>query len=101
MRDFIVVGFIWASGRCQILDSEILRDCPGDLVFPVIGTLDHTIRGRIVGSAISTRALSLFLVFLFSVVDMSLVVGTMIYIALIRFSARVQEVSEVMKRLPS
>jgi len=137
IRDFMVVGFIWASRRCHILDCEIMSDFQVDLVLAVIGALDDSIVGSIVGSivrsaivgsivgfpiigsivgsaivgfaivslivgsaivgfgivglivgsaivgsivgsAISTRVLSLFLFFPFSVVDMSAVAGTMI-----------------------
>ena len=66
-----------------------------DLVLAAIGALDDSIVGSaiiglIVGSAISTLEMSLFLFLPFSVVDdRSAVAGTMIYMPLISFSARV------------
>jgi hypothetical protein len=70
-----MVGFIWASRRCHSLDSGIVRDFRVNLILAVIGALDDStvglIVGLIVGSAISTLGseLSLFLFLLFSVVD--------------------------------
>jgi len=142
----MAVGFIWASRRCHILDSEIVRDFRVDLVLAAIGALDDSFVGlivgsaivgsivgfaiigsivgfaiigsivgfaiigsivgfaiisSIVGSAISTLELSLFLFFPFSVVNKSAVAGTMIYMPLISFPARVQEDGEVMEHFPS
>jgi hypothetical protein len=100
-----------------------------DLVFAAIGALDDSIVGSvivgsivgsviigsivgsaivgsvivgsaIVGSAISTLELSLFLFFPFLVVDKSAVAGTMIYMPLISFPARLQEDGEGMKHFP-
>ena len=73
-----------------------------DLVLAAIGALDDSIVGSaiiglIVGSAISTLEMSLFLFFPFSVVNKSAVAGTMIYMPLISFPARVQEDGEVME----
>jgi len=66
-----------------------------DLVLAAIGALDDSIVGSIVGE------LSLFLLFPFSVVDdRSAVAGTMIYMLLISFPARLQEDSEVMEHFP-
>ena len=39
IRDFMVVGFIWAGHRCHSLDSEIVRDFRVDLVLAAIGAL--------------------------------------------------------------
>jgi len=51
-------------------------------------------------STISSLELSLFLFFPFLVVDKSAVAGTMIYMPLISFPARVQEDGEVMEHFP-
>ena len=85
-----------------------------DLVLAAIHALDDSIVGSIVGSAIvgsiagsiagsgiSNSGLSLFLFFLFSVVDKSVVVGTMIYMPLMSFPERVQEDGKVMQHFPS
>ena len=108
IRDVMTVGFIWASRRCQILDSGIVRDFQVDLIVAAIGAHDDStvgsIVGSIVGSAISTLGseLSLFLFLPFSVVDdRSAVAGTMIYMPLLSFPARVQEDGEVMEHFPS
>ena len=100
----MVVGFIWASRRCHIVDSEIVRDFRVDLVLAVEGARGADEAGgfvdAIVGSAISTLELSLFLFFLFSVVDKSVVAGTMIFMPSISFPARVQEDGEVKEHFP-
>jgi hypothetical protein len=98
----MVVGFVWASRRCHILDSGIVRDFQVNLVCAVEGALsteeaggfidaivgvsEHSIVGSVVdsvfiGSVISTleRELSLFRFFPFSVVDRSAVAGTIVY----------------------
>ena len=104
IRAFMVVGFIWASRRCHILDSEIVRDFRVDLVLAVEGACGADEAGgfvdAIVGSAISTLELSHFLFFLFSVVDKSAVAGTMIFMPSISFPARVQEDGEVKEHFP-
>jgi hypothetical protein len=125
IRDFMAVGFIWASRRCHSLDSEIVRDFPVDLVLAAIGTFADSIVGSIVdlfvgsaiigsivgsaiiglivGSVISAleSELSLFLFLPFSVVDdRSVVAGTMIYMPLISFPARGQEDGKVMEHFP-
>jgi len=110
-RAFMAVGCIWASRRCQILDSDIVRDFRVALGLAAIGALDDSIVGWIVlgsivrstivgsivgsaiiassvGSAISTLETSHILFFPFSVVDTSAVVGTIIYMPLISFPAR-------------
>jgi len=82
----MAVGFIWANRRCHSLDSKIVRDFRVDLVFAAVGALGGEV--------------SLFLFFPFSVVDdRSAVAGTMIYMPLISFPARVQEDGEVMEHL--
>jgi len=50
----MVVGFIWASHQCHILDSEIVRDFRVDLVLAAIGVLDDSILGSIVGSIVGS-----------------------------------------------
>jgi len=123
IRDFMVVGFIWASCRCHILDSEIVRDFQvdsglavegalstaetGGFIDAIIGVSEDSIVGSVVdsafiGSVISTleSELSVFLCFPFSVVDRSAVVGTMIYLPLISFPARFNEDGEVMEHFP-
>jgi hypothetical protein len=98
-RDFMAVGFISASRRCQILDSEIVRDFRVDLVLAAIGALDDSIVGSIVGSSVGE--VSLFLLFPFSVDDdRSAVAETMIYMRLISFPARLQEDGKVMEHFP-
>ena len=70
-----------------------------DLDLAVIGALDDSILDSIVGSI--GGGLSLFLLFLFSVVDdSSVVTGTMIYMPLIDFPARLQEDDNVMEHFP-
>jgi len=84
----MAVGFIWADRRCHSLDSKIVRDFRVDLVFAAVGALGGE--------------LSLFLFFPFSIVDdrsAVVVAGTMIYMPLISFPARVQEDGEVMGHL--
>jgi len=58
IRVSMVVGFIWASHRCHILDSEIVREFPVDLVLAVIGAFDESIVGSIVGSNIGNLSVS-------------------------------------------
>jgi len=99
----MVVGFILASCRWHILDSETGRDFRVDLVLAAIGALDDlivvSIVDLIVGSATSTlvSALSLFRFFLCSVVYRSAVAGTIIYMPLISFAATLQEDGKVME----
>jgi len=82
----MAVGFRWASRRCHCLDSKIVRDFRVDLLFAAVGALGGE--------------LSLFLFFPFPVVDdRSAVAGTMIYMPLISFPARVQEDGKVMEHL--
>ena len=85
IRDFMVVGFIWASRQCHNLDSEIVRDFQVDLVWAAIGAFADSIVGSIFGSIVGSAIigvqseLSLFLFLPFSVVDdRSAVAGTMI-----------------------
>jgi hypothetical protein len=114
IRDFMVVGFIWASRRCHILDSEIVRDFQVDLVWAVkaalrtekaggfIDTIVGVSEESVIGSMTTHHKgeLSLFVFLRFSeVVDRSAVAGTMIYIPLIRFPVRVQEDGEVMEHI--
>jgi len=116
IRDFMVVGFIWASRECHSLDSEIVRDFRVDLVLAAIGVFADSIVGSILGSIVGSAIigsivgsaiialgseLSLFLFLPFSVVDdRSAVAGTMIYMPLISFPAKVQEDGEVMEHFP-
>jgi len=90
---------MWASCWCHILDSEIVRDFRMALVLAVEGALGVEEAGgfvdTIVGSAICTLWLTLFLLFPFLVVDKSVVVGTMVYMLLISFPARMQEDGKV------
>ena len=103
----MVVGFIWASRRCHSLDSEIVRDFRVDLVLAAIGAFADSIVGSILGSIVGAiialgSELSLFLFLPFSVVDeRSAVAGSMIYMPLISFPARVQEYGRVMEHSPS
>ena len=98
----MAIGFIWASRRCHILDSGIVRDFRVDLVLAAIGALDDSIVGSIVGSILGSAIggeLSLFL--LSSVVDdSSVVAGTMIYMPLISFPVRLHEDGEVTEHFP-
>jgi len=65
------------------------------LVLAAIGAIDDSIVASIVGG------LSLFLICPFSVVcDMSALVGTMVYLPLISFPARLQEHGEVIQHFP-
>jgi len=121
----MAVRFIWASRQCHGLDSGIVRDSQVDLVLTAIGTFADSIVGSIegwivvsviigsivgsviirslVGSAISALVseLSVFLFLPFSAVnDRSAVVGTVIYMPLISFPARVQEDGKVMDHFP-
>jgi hypothetical protein len=86
-----------AGGFVDAIVGSIVDSIVGSIVgSAIIGS----IVGSIVGSAISTLELSLFLFFPFSVVDKSAVAGTMIYMPLISFPARLQEDGEVMEHLP-
>jgi len=121
----MVVGFIWASGQYHSLDSEIVKNFRVDLFLAAIGAfadsivysivglivgsaiigsiVGSAIIGSIVGSAISALGsqLSFFLFLPFSIVDVrSAVAGTMIYMPLISFTARVEEDGEVMEHFP-
>ena len=99
MRDFRVGLVLAAIGA---LDDSIVDSIVGSIVGSVIvgSTAGFASIGLIVGTAISTLELSLFLFFSFLVVDTSAVVGTMIYMPLISFPARVQEDGEVMEHFP-
>jgi hypothetical protein len=119
----MVVGFIWASCQCHILDSGIVRDFQVDLglavedalstveaggfIDAIKGVSEDSIVGSVVdsafrGSVISTldSELSLFLFLPFSVVDRSAVAGTMICMPLINFLARLKEDGKVMEHFP-
>jgi len=66
IRDFLAIGFERASCQYHSLDSQSVRDFPVDLVFALVGALGVE--------------LPLFLLFAFSMVDVtSSVAGTMIY----------------------
>ena len=100
IRVFMAVGFIWASRRCHSLDLRI--DEVGGFLDAIVGVSEDSIVG-LVGSVISSleSKLSLFLFLPFSVVDeRSAVTGTMIYMPLIIFPARVQQDGEVMEHFP-
>jgi len=78
-----------------------------DLVLAAIGALDDSIVGSILGSIVGSSVgsivgeLSLFLLCPFSVDDdSSAVAGTMIYMPLISFPARLQEDGDVMEHFP-
>ena len=87
-----------AGGFVDAIIGLIVDSIVGsEIVGPIVGS---AIIGSIVGSAISTLELSLFLFFPFSVVDKSAVVGTMIYMPLISFPARLPEDGEVMQHFP-
>jgi len=107
IRDFILVGCIWANRRCHSLHSEIVRDFRVHLVLAAIGAFADLMEGSIVGSIVGSAIialgseLSLLLFLLFSVVDgRSAVAGTIIYMPLISFLVRVQEDGEVMEHFP-
>jgi hypothetical protein len=79
----------------------------GGFVDAIVGVSEDSILRSVVesafiGSVISTveSELSLFLFFRFSVVDKSAVAGTMIYMPLISFPARLKEDGEVMEHFP-
>jgi len=101
IRVFMAVGFIWASGRFHSLDFRI--EGVGGFVDTIVGVSEDSIVS-LLGSEISSleSELSLFLFLPFAVVDeRSAVTGTMIYIPLVIFAARVQEDGEVMEHFPS
>jgi hypothetical protein len=92
-----IVGSILGS----IVGSAIIGSIVGSAIIGSI--VGSAIIGSIVGSAIIALGseLSLFLFLPFSVVDdRSAVAGTMIYMPLISFPARVQEDGEVMEHFP-
>jgi hypothetical protein len=101
-----IVGSILGS----IVGSAIIGSIVGSAIIgsivgsAIIGSIvGSAIIGSIVGSAIIALGseLSLFLFLPFSVVDdRSAVAGTMIYMPLISFPARVQEDGEVMEHFP-
>jgi hypothetical protein len=94
----MAVGFIWARHRSHSHDFRIEE--VGEFVDAIVGVSEDSIVGLVVGSVLSE--LSLFLFLPFSVVDeRSAVAGTMIYMPLIIFPARVQEDGEVMEHFPS
>ena len=111
ITDFMVVGLIWASGRCHVPDSEIVGDFGVDIGLAVNGALgaeeaggfiDAIIGSVIIGSVISAleSELSHFLYVSFSflvVDDRSVVAGTMIYVPLISLPARLQDDGEVIE----
>jgi hypothetical protein len=98
IRVFMAVGFIWASRQCHSLDFRIEE--VGGFVDAIVAVSEDSIVGLIVDSVLSE--LSLFLFLPYSVVDeRSAVAGTMIYMPLIIFPARVQEDGEVMEHFPS
>jgi len=106
IRDFIVIGFIWASRRGHILDSGIVRDFRVNLVLAAIGAHDDSIVGSIVGCVVGSivhsaigSELSLFLFFLV-VKGRSAIAETMIYMPSISFPARLQEHGQVMEHFP-
>ena len=94
-----IVGWIVGSAIVgSIVGSAIVGSIVGAaIVGSIVGS---AIIGSMLGSAISTLELSLFLFFTFSVVDKSAVAGTMIYMPLISFMARLQEDGEVMEHFP-
>jgi len=95
IKVLMAVRFIWASHQCHMLGSEIVRHFRVDLVLAAIGALDDSVVGCIVGE------LSVFLLFLFLVVDdRSAFTGTIIYVPLISLPARLQEDDEVMEHFP-
>ena len=95
-----IVGFaILCSTVCSLVCS-IVCSIVWSIVGSIVGLIAGSIVVWIVGSAISTLELSLFLFFPFSVVDKSAVAGTMIYIPLISFPATLQEDGEVMEQFP-
>jgi len=99
LDDSIVGSIVGAAIIGSIVGSAIVGSIVG---FVIIGSIvGFAIIGSIVGFAISTLELLLFLFFPFSVVDKSAVAGTMIYMPLISFPARVQEDGEVMGHFPS
>jgi len=111
IRVFMAVEFTWASHRCHSLDSGIARDFRVDLILAaidalhdwIVGSIVCSILGWIVGSIVGSIVgeLSLLLLFPFSVVDdRSAVTGTMIYMPLISFPARLQDDGEVMEHFP-
>jgi hypothetical protein len=83
------------SEEAGVFVDAIVGSIVGSAIVGLI--VGFAIIGSIVGSAISTLELSLFLFFPFSVVDKSAVAGTMIYMPLISFLARLQEDGEVME----
>jgi hypothetical protein len=95
----MAVGFTCGGRRCHSLDSEIVRDFRVDLVIAAIGAL----RGDLsFGCELSLGGgLSLFHFLPLSLVnDRGAVAGTMIYMPLTSFLARVQEDGEVMEHFP-
>ena len=129
IRELNMVEFLWATGWCHILYPEIVRQFQMDLVLSIEGALrtegpveyveampgvseylivdliaDSVIGSTITCSVISTleslHSLFLFLTFLV-VDDRSAVMGTMIYMHLISFPARVQEDGKVIEYCPS
>jgi len=57
----MTVGFISARGWFHSLASGIVRDFQVDLVSAVIGALDHSTVGSIVGSVMSAPGCKLYL----------------------------------------
>jgi len=97
--DLIVGSIVGCANVGSIVGSAIVGSM---LCSAIVGSIvGYAIIGSIVGFAICTDELSLFLFFPCSVVDKSAVAGTMIYLPLISFPARVQEDGEVIEHFPS
>ena len=81
LDDSIVSSIVGSIVGAEIVGSIVESEIQGSIV-------GSAIIGWIVGSAMSTLEQSLFLFFPFSVVDNSAVAGTIIYMPLISFPAR-------------
>jgi len=96
--DCMAVGSKWASCRCYSLDFR--TEEAGGLVGAIIGDTEDLIVGSLIITLGSELSLFLFLPLLV-VNDRSAVAGTIIYMPLISYAARVQDDGEGMEHFPS
>jgi len=87
IRDFLAVGFIWASLQCHSLDSGIVRDFRVDLVLAVKGALRTEEAGgfvdAIIGSIVDSIVGSAIVGFIVGSAIVSSIVGSIVGSAII------------------
>jgi tetrahydromethanopterin S-methyltransferase subunit C len=91
------VDFVLAA--IGALDYSIVGSIVGSIVDSIVGSIVDSIVGSVVSTLGTEVSLFLFLPFLV-VDDRSTIAGTMIYIPLVSFPARVQEDGKVIEHFP-